>query len=90
MNLIGADIINFYTKILGKHAADEMKFKEFDLREVLDKIAKFVLDSMVKIQDFGVGDRVIAMKCAKNRYALLSRNLADLKIVYTFETQEEY
>ena len=71
----------YNTQILGKHAADEMKYKEFDVREVLAKIGKFVLESMVKVQDFGPGDKAIAMRCGKNRYVLLTRNLQDLKIV---------
>lgn len=87
---VGEDVLNLYARLVPGQELDKIKNNVYDLREILGDISKQVSGSMVKVDDFGVGDKVVAVKLKKGKHFLvLRKDMANLGVLYLYKPENQ-
>lgn len=86
--LKGDEIVSL-AQVVSKPLYDKVMNNEYDLKELLGDIGNVVASSMACIDDFGVGDKVVAVRLGKKGkyFLILRKGMADLNVLHLYKPE---
>lgn len=74
-------------KVFGKQQFEKIQTQENELSALLQDINKFICKSVAKLEDFGPGDKVVAVRLDEINFAVARKGMKEDNLLHIYKDE---